>query len=73
MTRIVVIAAASILTGCHGLRVGSPQIQRAPEIRCIVIVQTDKISTEIAAMAVNACKDAIDQKQPVVKEPETGK
>lgn len=60
---------ALLLTGCHGLRVGSPQIQRAPEIRCIVIVETDRISKEIAELAVDACRDAIDQKQPAIKEP----
>lgn len=63
------IPALLLLAGCHGLRVGSPQIQRAPEIRCIVIVQSDRISKEIAELAVNACKDAIEQKQPAVKEP----
>jgi hypothetical protein len=57
------------LTGCHTLRVGSPQIQRAPEIRCIVVVETDRISAEIVGLALNACEDAIDQKQPAIKEP----
>ena len=56
------------LIGCHGLRVGSPQIQRAPEIRCVVIVQTDTISEEVAKLAMDVCKDAIDQQQPVVRE-----
>ena len=55
-------------TGCHTLRVGSPQIQRAPEIRCIVIVQTDTISKEVAELAIAACKDAIGHEQPVIKE-----
>lgn len=61
--------AVLALAGCHSLRVGSPQISRAPEIRCIVIVQTDKISVEIAALAVNACRDAIEEKRPAITEP----
>ena len=56
------------LAGCHSLRVGSPQIQRAPEIRCIVIVQTGTISKEVAELAVDACREAIDHEQPVIKE-----
>lgn len=66
---LLIAATAVFLAGCHSLRVGSPQIQRAPEIRCIVIVQADSISKEITELAVNACRDAIDQKQPAVKEP----
>lgn len=57
------------LAGCHTLRfrVASPVVQRAPEIRCIVVVQTDKISEEIAEIAMNACKDAIDDGKEIKK------
>jgi len=55
-----------ILTGCHPrLRVGSPQFQRSPQITCIVIVESDsKVSVELAQATLNACKDAIEQKEP---------
>jgi hypothetical protein len=53
--------------GCKTLRIGSPQFHRAPEIRCIVIIQTDEISALVAAMALNACKEAIEL--PAPKEP----
>jgi len=57
---------ALTLTGCHPrFRVASPQFQRSPQITCIVIVQSDsKVSAELAQAAVNACRDAIEQKEP---------
>jgi len=48
-----------LLTGCHQktrIRLGSPEIQHAPEITCIVFVQGDKISVELAKAAIEACK-----------------
>ena len=68
MAKVLGMALILPLAGCHGLRVGSPQIQRAPEIRCIVIVQTDMVSKEIAKLAIEVCKDAIDHEQPVPTE-----
>jgi hypothetical protein len=47
--------------GCGGarpLRIASPQFQRAPEITCIIFVQGDKISDDLARAAIEACKDA---------------
>lgn len=63
----MMLLASSLLTGCHGyrFRVASPQISRAPEIRCIVVVQTDYISEEIAQIAVNACKDAMNDRRGI--------
>lgn len=51
------------LAGCAPhLRVGSPQFQRAPELTCIVIIESpDKISAEVAQAAVNACRDAMEK------------
>lgn len=63
----VLLSSALLLSGCQTLRLGSPQIYRAPEIRCIVVVQTDHISEEVAEMAVNACRDAIEDKGVVKK------
>lgn len=68
MTRATLITASlCLLMGCKTLRIGSPQFHRAPEIRCIVIIQTDEISALVAAMALNACKEAIES--PAPKEP----
>jgi len=54
--------ALGLLAGCRShMRVGSPQlkIQRAPEITCIVVVQSDEYSAEIAHAAIIACKEII--------------
>ena len=52
-------------TGCR-MRVASPQFHRAPQITCIVVVETnDKQSKEIAEAAMNACRDALEQKGEV--------
>ena len=60
----MIVLATTLLSGCHTLRLGSPQITRAPEIRCVVVVQTDHISEEVAQMAINVCRDAIAGKAP---------
>lgn len=61
---VSVLMAPLLLAGCHArFRVGSPQFQRSPEITCIVVVQSDKTSVEITKLAVNACRDAMEQKE----------
>lgn len=60
--RSVILLATFVLCGCHTLRVGSPQIQRAPEITCIVLVEGDKVSPELAKAAIDACRDAMEKK-----------
>jgi hypothetical protein len=58
------IAALLLLTGCHNrLRLASPQIQPNPQVTCIVLVQTDKLSAELAQTAMDACKDAIEKRR----------
>jgi hypothetical protein len=50
--------AVLLLVGCHPhVRVGSPQIQRTPQLTCIVIIESDKVSDEIAKAAIHACKE----------------
>lgn len=62
--RPLAIASLVLLLGCHNrLRLASPQIQRAPEIVCIVVVQSDTNSAEIARSAVEACR-GIERKKP---------
>jgi hypothetical protein len=46
-----------LLTGCgQRLKIASPTFQRTPELTCIVFVQGDKISDEVARAAISACK-----------------
>lgn len=62
--RILMMPALALLMGCgQHLHVASPQFQRAPEITCIIIVESDKISMAIAQEAIATCKDAIAQKK----------
>ena len=59
------LAATIALAGCgQPLRIASPQFQRAPEITCIIFVQGDKISDELAKAAISACKDAAEERKP---------
>lgn len=65
--RVASLAAVLALTGCHTgprLRIASPQFQRAPEITCIIFVQGDKISDDLAKAAISACKDAAEERKP---------
>ena len=58
--KLAAIMALLLLIGCHnGIRVGSPQLQRAPDI-CVVILQSDDV--ELAKSAIDACKAAIDRR-----------
>jgi hypothetical protein len=63
MTSLLIFALLPF-TGCHSrLRLASPQIQRAPQVTCIVVMQGDKISEELAEAAMTACKDAIERRR----------
>jgi predicted membrane-bound spermidine synthase len=62
--RLPAIAALLLLAGCHNrLRLASPQIQRYPQVTCIVLVQTDQLSAELARNAMDTCKDAIERRR----------
>lgn len=54
------IAAAILLTGCRTVRVASPQYQRAPDLTCVVILQTD--NAELAKSALAVCTDVVERK-----------
>jgi hypothetical protein len=62
---MMVLPMLVLLTGCHSrIRLGSPQIQRsAPQLTCIVIIESDKMSDEIAKEAIRACKE-VKELQP---------
>lgn len=46
------------LMGCHShFRLASPQIQRPPDVTCIVLINGD-INEAIAKAAIEACKSA---------------
>jgi len=52
--------AVALLSGCHGrIRFASPQIQHAPEVTCIVIIQGENVTTETIKVAVDVCRDAV--------------
>jgi len=62
--KYLVLTFAFALFGCHNrLRVASPQISRAPELTCIVVVQTDKWSAELAQAALEACSNAMRREE----------
>jgi hypothetical protein len=66
------IMAALGLAGCgQHLHLASPSFQKAPEITCVVFVQGDKISDEVAKAAVSICKERyhpLPVPQPPTKE-----
>jgi hypothetical protein len=47
-----------LLTGCEPhFRLGSPQFQHAPELICIIVLDPNKVSAEIAKAALNTCHE----------------
>lgn len=61
MRPVAIMTAVVLLTGCHTVRVGSPQFQRAPELICIVVVEPD--NEQVAQAAINACRKAIEEEE----------
>lgn len=59
--KLPAIAAAILLTGCHNVRVASPQYQRAPDLTCIVILPAD--NTELAKSAIAVCTDVVEKRK----------
>lgn len=59
--KLPAIAIVLLLTGCHNVRVASPQYQRAPDLTCIVILPGD--NTELAKSAIAVCTDVIEKRK----------
>jgi hypothetical protein len=60
-----------LLTGCSPhMRVGSPQVSRAPELICVVVIEQEphEISAEIAQAAIHACREGIDHHEADAEE-----
>lgn len=54
--RLIAFIFALSCVGCHDrIRVASPQFQKAPEIKCIVIIEADKVDSKVIQDALNAC------------------
>jgi hypothetical protein len=69
---LAMIPMLLLLAGCSPhMRVGSPQISRAPELICIVVIEEDphKITEEVAQAAIHACRDGIDRHESEEKKP----
>jgi hypothetical protein len=62
--RPAILISLLLLMGCHNhLWMAPPRFQRAPELTCIVVVQSDRISAEIAEAALSACRDARERRR----------